>query len=146
MPRHILIVGGPRIGKSTLSLKLCDALGIQTLHKSHDIEHLQWHESSTFASQWFDDPGDWIIEGVQMVRALRKWLDRNPGKPFDCDIIYLSKPFVPLLPGQASMTKGVQTVFNEIERDVLRRGARIHRLKHPDEALKLFSLTNQGGR
>lgn len=146
MAQRFLLIGGPRIGKSTLSLLLQSSLGISTLHKSHDIEHLEWSASSEFASHWFDDPGDWIIEGVQMARGLRKWLDRNPGKPLDCDIIYLSKPFVRLLPGQERMTKGVQTVFNEIEREVLRRGARIHRLKHPDDAIKLFNLTSQGGR
>jgi hypothetical protein len=35
------------------------------------------------------------------------------------------------------MTKGVKTVFSEIERDVIKRGARIHRLNHPNEASKI---------
>lgn len=142
MAKRILIIGGPRVGKSTLSLVLQERLGISVLHKSHDIEDLGWHESSDAAALWFSEP-EWIIEGVQMARGLRKWLNAHPGEPLDCDIIYLSRPFVKLLPGQASMTKGVKSVFDEIEREVKRRGARIHRLNHPDEASKLYQTHEQ---
>lgn len=151
MGKRILIVGGPRIGKSTLSLVLQERLGISVLHKSHDVEDLGWSQSSDAAALWFSEP-EWIIEGVQMARALRKWLAANPGQPLDCDIIYLTNGplardnagrIIQLKPGQVSMTKGVKTVFEEIERDVKRRGARVHKLNHPNEATKLFQSHDQ---
>jgi len=145
MARRIVIIGGPRVGKSTLSERLQREYSIPTLHRSRDIEHLGWHESSDAASEWFNDPGPWICEGVQLARGLRKWLKKNPDTPLDCDIFQLRQPFVPLLPGQLSMTKGVGTVFKEIEAELIKRGARIHKLKNPDDAIGIIA-SNHGER
>lgn len=149
MSRRIIIIGGPRVGKSTLSEKLRDELGIETLRCSHDLETLfpvtrkeSWSEQSDHASKWLDEPGDWICEGVQMARALRKWLAANPDKPLDADILTLHQPFETRLPGQESMTKGVFTVFREIQGELAKRGARVHKLKSPEDAIAIFDLTS----
>jgi hypothetical protein len=142
MSRRIVIIGGPRVGKSTLSQKLRDELGISNLRCSDDIKHLSWSESSAEASKWFDEQGDWIIEGVQMARALRKWLAANPNTPLDADILTLHRPWEARLPGQESMTKGVWTVFQEIRGELIKRGARIHKLKDPNDAIAIFSSTS----
>jgi len=139
MSRRIVIIGGPRVGKSTLSQKLRDELGIANLRCSDDVKHLGWSESSEFASKWFDDQGDWIIEGVQMARALRKWLAANPDKTLDADILTLHQPYEARLRGQESMTKGVFTVFREIQSELVKRGARVHKLKSPESAIGIFS-------
>jgi len=74
-----------------------------------------------------------------MARALRKWLAAHPDETLDADIIILDRVFGgELLPGQEAMRKGVHTVFREIEREVIRRGARVHKLNHPDDAIELF--------
>lgn len=147
MARRIIIVGGPRVGKSTLSKKLIDEWGISTLHTSQDLERLfpanqsageNWSKSSAYASKWFDEEGDWICEGVQMARGLRKWLIANPGKPLDADIVLLRQPMVPQRDGQKTMMKGVETVFREIEPALIKRGARIHKLKNPDDAIDIL--------
>jgi hypothetical protein len=138
MSRRIIIIGGPRVGKSTLSRKLRDDLGISNLRGSDDIKHLGWSDSSAEASKWFDEQGDWIVEGVQMARALRKWLLTNPNAPLDVDIVTLDTPFVELSPGQQSMTTGVQTVLRDIQPELDRRGARVHKLKDPKDAISLF--------
>ncbi len=137
MPR-IVILGGPQVGKSTLSRKLKDELAISTLRTSDDIKHLGWSEASAEASKWFSESGDWICEGVQMARALRKWLLANPNVPLDVDILKLDKPFAALKTGQESMAKGVETVFGDIEQELLRRGARIHKVPEVDNAIKIF--------
>jgi hypothetical protein len=136
--RRIIILGGPRVGKTTLSQRLKETLGIQTLHASDDIKHLEWSESSAEAAKWFDESGSWIVEGVQMARALRKWLLANANKPFDADVISLDKPYEELSTGQQSMTAGVQTVLGDIEAELLRRGARIHKLKDPEDAINIL--------
>lgn len=138
MRRRLVIVGGPHVGKTTLSERLSVEYGITNNHHSDDVKHLGWSESSEFASKWFDEPGDWIIEGVQMARALRKWLAANPEQTLDADILILDNVFGDLLPGQESMRKGVHTVFAGIENEIIRRGARVHRLTSPEDAIELF--------
>lgn len=140
--RRIVILGGPHTGKTTLSRRLEIECGITNVRHSDDIKHLGWSESSLAASEWFNEPGEWIAEGVQMARALRKWLVLNPGQPLDIDILTLSNRFDELLRGQESMAKGVFTVFREIESELIERGARIHNLNQPYEAIGLFSSTN----
>jgi hypothetical protein len=67
-------------------------------------------------SGWFDAPGPWVIEGVAIPRALRKWMNNNPGLPPPVDkIIVLYTPFEVLTKGQESMGKGIDTVLNEIQ-------------------------------
>jgi adenylate kinase family enzyme len=111
MTRRLIILGGPHVGKTTLAKRLKDELGIANTKHSDDIKHLSWSESSEFASGWFNESGDWIIEGVQMARALRRWLKANSDKLLDVDIIKLNQPFDELIQGQLSMAKGIETVF-----------------------------------
>ena len=83
---RIIICGGPRTGKTQLakhlSLKfdipkyLCtdpQALGGDALDHTELPERERWSAISADVSQWFDEPGPWIIEGVAAIRALRKW-------------------------------------------------------------------------
>lgn len=81
------------------------------------------------ATYWMRRPGPWVLEGHVMARALRRWLEQNrSGKPCD-KIIVLARPaFVPELPGQASMHKGVMKVWREIETQLALRGMRIEEL------------------
>lgn len=133
---RVIILGGPQVGKTTLSVQLKKKLKITTIRNSDDIKELDWSEASEQASKWFDEPGSWVAEGVQMARALRKWLNANPDKVLDVDVVYLKKPLVKLLPGQSTMAKGVDTVFKEIEAELGKRGARIHKPKGHKDAVR----------
>jgi hypothetical protein len=83
---------------------------------------MEWSALSEAVSFWFDAPGPWVIEGTPVVRALRKWLARNPtGKPCD-ELVMLWTQHEPLLPGQSRMGAGVRTVLGEIRRDLESRG------------------------
>jgi len=118
---RILIVGGPKTGKTTLSKTLGEKLGITPRHTDDLIGALDWSAASLAVSGWIAEPGDCVIEGVSVVRALRKWLAAYPGSPAD-KIIYLGQPHQELLPGQQSMTKGVATVWREILPELIARG------------------------
>lgn len=107
---RILIIGGPKTGKTTLANKLGG-----NVRSTDDVMNLGWSEASAEVATWFDEPGPWIIEGVAVPRALRKWMKNNPGQPAPVDkIIWLSGAFQDLTTGQQSMTKGIDTVMNEI--------------------------------
>ena len=119
---RILIAGGPRTGKTTLAKTLAQELGIPALH-ADDAIPLGWSESSAEVARWIALPGPWIIEGVSVPRALRKWLDAHPhARTDEIHCRWLSTPYGALTDGQRAMSKGVQTVWREILPEVYRRG------------------------
>ena len=115
---RVLITGGPKAGKTTFS-------GPNALHTDDLIDTHKWSALSEAISYWFDGKGPWVIEGVAIPRALRKWLERNPeGKPADI-IIYLNGTKQPLNEGQQKMHLSVRTVFNEVKPELIKRGVEI---------------------
>jgi len=106
---RLLITGWPKTGKTTLSRSLGGG-------RSTDSTGLSWSDASAEVAKWFDQPGPWIIEGVAVPRAVRKWLANNPGKQLPVDkIVYLKKLYVPPTNGQMAMGKGLDAVLREIE-------------------------------
>lgn len=117
---RICITGGPKTGKTTLANRIADEygdhVGTTVAHTDDLIATHEWSAASLEVSHWLDAPGPWIIEGVAVSRALRKWRDAHPGErpPID-KLIVLSHPWVQLTGGQAAMAKGVATVQADIE-------------------------------
>ncbi len=109
-PARIAIAGGPRVGKTTLGLRLHELLPERRLLHTDDlIDRMSWSEVSDFIVR--DLAGDpWIVEGVRVAHALRKGLQADL-------VIWLDRPWVPLTPGQASMSKAVRTVYEEWRRN-----------------------------
>ena len=119
----IVIIGGPRTGKSTLartfdipvycgdpiSLVKDPEEGVTYLPNIKDWSVQSMH----ICNEWFSkDEG--VFEGVAMVRALRKWAVLNDTMPCD-KIIYLTETKVEQSKGQISMMKGIKTVWEEIK-------------------------------
>jgi hypothetical protein len=116
---RVCIGGGPRTGKTTTA-KLCAG----SLRHTDDLIDLGWHEASAQAAAWMTEPDPWVIEGVAVARALRKALAASPDAP--CDVlVWMSAPYEPLTPGQASMAKGCETVLAEILPELRARGVTI---------------------
>jgi hypothetical protein len=110
----ILISGWPKTGKTTTASEIGAALGV-IVRSTDDLIGLGWSEASEAAAKWLDEPGPWIIEGVAVPRAVRKWLAANPGRPPSWDrFIVLEGPHVALTSGQTTMGKGIDTVLREI--------------------------------
>ncbi len=107
--QRIVITGGPTTGKTTLAKRMGGG------RSTDEVMGLGWNDASAEVSTWFDRPGPWIIEGVAIARALRKWRERNPGKDAPIDkLIRLTKPRQDLNVGQISMGKGIDTVLKGI--------------------------------
>ena len=128
MSRRVILVGGPRTGKSTYARKLRGE-GVPTycadprsLVKdpeggvSYLPESLDWSGASQFvADEWFRMEGDWCVEGVATVRALRKFL--ASGEKLDAEIVVFRDQYedAVTMPGQRALHKGVNTIWEEIE-------------------------------
>jgi hypothetical protein len=127
--RRIVIVGGPRCGKSTMARRLREE-GVPTYcgdpkslvkQPEEDViympEYKSWSDAPNYVvMEWFSQPGPWCCEGVVMARALRKLKQRGWGDVLKgVEVIYLDFPFTPLTPGQANMSKGIVTVWFEVE-------------------------------
>lgn len=137
---RICITGGPKTGKTTLAEQLaCDRdvqwwkqhpstlLPPELVRHTDDLIHLGWSEASQHvADEWLTQTGPWIIEGVAVVRALRKWREVHPGEAPPVDrVIRLITPHVTLVKGQAAMAKGEETVWVEVEPWLLEHGVAI---------------------
>lgn len=125
----IAITGGPGTGKTTVAREAAERYGRPVRHTDDLIVDFDWSQASDHASRWFDEPGPWIIEGVAVPRALRKWLAAHPGKPLNIMVIYLQQVLQPqtITKGREIMARGVATVWQEILPELQRRGARVWR-------------------
>lgn len=116
----ILIIGGPRCGKTTYSKKLSKEFGIPVQHFDDFISDLSWSDLSEKISEWLNEPGPWIKEGVQGVRGLRKWLRKNKNT-IGFEIHVLNNPKVNHSPGQARMHKNHGTILKDVIGELNRR-------------------------
>lgn len=117
---RIAIIGAPRAGKTTLGRVLSAHTGWPCLH-ADDLIPLGWSAASAELARRLAGPdGDLILEGVAVVRGLRKALD-VPGRPVDSCLV-LARPWVPLSVGQIAMARGCATVLAQIEPELVRRG------------------------
>lgn len=112
---RIAITGPPKAGKSTLAVTLSRVLGIPVYH-TDELKNLDWSTASEEVSMWFSRPDPWIIEGVTVPRALRKWKARHNEliePPLD-RLVLLATPREPLLlQGQRTMATQVLELIQE---------------------------------
>ena len=122
--RRVGLTGVPRSGK-TMQANACAAHGYAIRHTDDLIGKFEWSALSLEVSRWFEASGQFVIEGVAVPRALRKWLARHPdGKP--CDVVlWMGTPRLKLTPGQVAMGKGAWTVLQEIRPELEARGVRV---------------------
>lgn len=116
---RVVIVGGPRTGKSTLAARAGERFsravrGTDSLIGQYGKDQAAWGKASAEASTWLDEPGSWVVEGVAGPRAIRKWLRANPGKKPPFAVVRMGRPKVERSKGQAAMAKGVHRVWLEV--------------------------------
>lgn len=124
MSPRVVIAGGPKCGKTTLSIAVAEILGTTAMH-TDDMIGLGWSEASAeVARLMLKLPGPWVVEGVAAVRSLRKAISGTSRRP--CDVlVLLTEPKVPTTPGQQRMALGVMTVLAGIEPELRARGVDI---------------------
>ena len=123
---RICIAGGPQVGKTTLARELHGSRTGWTLCSTDETGLvLDWSAQSDSVVPFLNHEGPWIVEGVPVIRALRKWLRSHPtGQP--CDTLYWRfAARQTRSEGQERLAKGCLATFNEIRGDLERRGVQI---------------------
>lgn len=136
-----VFVGGPKSGKTTYAAQVRARTGQVVLHTDWLLEGHRpanqpplakwptWSEASALVAEELGLPGHWIIEGVSTARALRKWMLAHEGdseKPCD-EVLLFTSPLETTTPPQVAMKKGVWTVWDEVEDELLKRGVRVEK-------------------
>lgn len=120
--KKILIVGGPKTGKSTLA----DTLGLPVRRADQLVGEKSWGEDSAEVARWMNEPGDMVIEGTSVVRGIRKWMAHHPDTRMEgMEVRRCATPHGYCSDGQSRMGKGVDTIWNQIRPDLVKRGATV---------------------
>lgn len=101
--KRIAIVGGPKVGKTTLAKLATD----RPVHHNDDGKHIPWEDQPAYWKAAVTGQDSFVLEGVQAARALRKGLEVDA-------VIELTKPHVELSKGQAAMHKGHTKIFGDV--------------------------------
>ncbi len=147
----IAIAGIPRSGKTTFAQQVAGytAPAAQIFHTDH-LQFLEWSQVSEIAADWFDlETGEKqrIIEGVTVIRALRKWLrshekahEKTHEKARPCEQLYwLGEARMGLSRGQATLARGCATIFSEIRPQLEARGVVV---KTPGGVIERWKLVS----
>lgn len=100
---RIGIAGAPRTGKTTLSQAAAQR---RAVIGTDAYKEMPWEDIPHRMIADVDGLKTYVIEGVQVGRALRK------GLPVDA-LVYLDQPMVDQNPGQVAMGKGILTVLRD---------------------------------
>lgn len=128
---RIVLVGGPRSGKSSYARRLRDEQNIPTYccdprstvkEPEHGVtylpENLGWEGASAFiAGEWLRMPGPYCVEGHATARALRKLVqEREYDAIKGLRVVVFGEQIEDAItaPGQRALAKGVFTVWREI--------------------------------
>jgi len=120
---RIVILGGPRCGKTTLANKL-NRLTFHT--DDFKFPHLQ--ESGAAVVQWFARPGPWVIEGVVAILALQEWMRMYEVAPCDC-VLAMWTPVVKLTPDQIRMFNLLRKYWSGLPLDLNERGVVVKQVR-----------------
>lgn len=100
---RVAIVGPPKSGKTTIANKIKDRFVLCT----DDFMGEAWEDVPDFVINALKDKKRFVVEGVQVARALRKGLDVDV-------VYYFPTPKKELTKGQKAMGKGVATVLSDL--------------------------------
>jgi dephospho-CoA kinase len=129
----IAIIGAPRCGKSTFASKLAKRLGIDLLSTgkralvaTDNFIGVPWESVPDAVLDAVRGKDDWIIEGCQTARVLRRWLREDPERAKELTkVYYFDRPFVKRTSGQEAMGKGIAKVWSEVRPVLIRAGVEI---------------------
>lgn len=100
--KRVVIAGGPKTGKTTLTAGVTD----REVFHTDDFNKAPWTEIPRLVIDQVKDVPAYVLEGVQAGRALWKGLEPDV-------VVYLVDPRAPRTKGQQALGKGCATVFRD---------------------------------
>jgi len=104
--KKLAIVGGPNAGKTTYAASLTASPFYRPIFCTDTFMHLPWKDQPTAIIEFLADKDAFIIEGVQVARALRKGLEVDM-------VVFLRGTRSLLTSRQEIMRKTVVKVFDD---------------------------------
>lgn len=145
MPR-IVVVGGPRTGKTTYATELAKKLGVHLASTGKRTEQEgglvstdnymkrgTWKEVPDLIINDLRNRDSFVLEGTQAARVLRRWYKQNPDEPKLDKVLVFGRPWVQRTPGQIGMAKGVQTVLTDLAPLLARAGVEMEQMTPPEK-------------
>jgi hypothetical protein len=144
MPR-IVVIGGPRTGKTTYATKLARQLGVHLASTGKRTEH----EGGLVSTDNYLDRGTYddlpdrviadlrkrdsfVLEGTQAARVVRRWLKQSPDEPRLDKALVFNRPWVKRNPRQESTAKGVRTTLRDLLPMLERAGIQVEHMTPPE--------------
>lgn len=119
---RVAILGGPRTGKTTYATRLAKSAGVKLTSTGKRSADAVVHTDSFIADGWDAIPAnviaklegetDFVLEGCQAARVLRRWFSQDPEAPKLERVVIFTKPHVKRSGGQEAMAKGIRTVID----------------------------------
>lgn len=144
MPR-IVVLGAPRSGKTTYATKLAKQLGVHLgstgkrteqenglVSTDNYMKRANWATLPDVIIKDLKDREDWVLEGTQAARVLRRWLRDDLGGPKVDKVLVFDKAWVPRTPGQEAMGKGVRTILKDMMPLLVKAGIPVEHMTPPE--------------
>jgi hypothetical protein len=122
---RVAVIGGPRTGKTTYATQLAKELGVylastgkrtlDPLLSTDNFMTVGWDNVPARVIAALEDKEDFVLEGTQAARVLRRWYGLDLDGPRLDRVVYFDRPWVQRNGGQEAMAKGVATVFRDVE-------------------------------
>ena len=144
MPR-IVVLGGPRTGKTTYATRLARELGVHLASTGKRTEAPEGLVSTDnyLDSGSYDDLPDrviadlrgresFVLEGTQAARVLRRWLRTTPDEVKLDKVLAFGRPWVRRTPKQEATAKGVRTTLRDLEPMLRQAGVEVEHMTPPE--------------
>ena len=124
--RRVVVAGGPKAGKTFTAAALGLRLGVP-VRGTDELVHrgLDWSAVSEEAAEWIATPGEWVVEGVATVRALRKWVQAGAPLREGVAVVWLPSAVVGRTERQEAMARGAETVWREVFPELVALGVTV---------------------
>ena len=141
---RIVVIGGPRTGKTTYATKLAREFGAHlasTGKRTPDESGLVSTDNYMRRANWgtlpdvvlkdLKDRDNWVLEGTQAARVLRRALKEDPSFKVD-KVLVFNRPWVTRNGGQEAMAKGVRTILKDMAPLLKKAGIEVEHMTPPE--------------